>query len=117
MKITNSFNNYFAGKIERDVIISQQNGIHCRPAGFITKLNRYSPQDVYIQKENREPEKIGSIISLLALELHRGDKVKLIVDDSYPDDKLFDAITKCLSAKDVNECAEIYQDYTTIKKE
>ena len=111
MKITPTNYLCFSKNIEREVTISQPYGIHVRPAGLIVKLSKLSPQDIYIQKENKKPENVNrSLISLLLLELQRGEKIKVIVDDTYPK-PLLDAITGCLGAKSFDENTRIFQDF------
>lgn len=111
MNIAKTNNLKFSGSIERDVIISQPYGIHIRPAGLIVKLSKLTPQDIYIQKENKKPENVNrSLISLLLLELQRGEKIKVIVDDTYPK-PLLDAITGCLGAKSFDENTRIFRNF------
>ena len=111
MNISKINNLNFSGSVERDVTILQPHGIHVRPAGLLIRLSQLTPQDIYIQKENKKPENIKhSLISILLLELQQGEKIKVIVDDTYPK-SLLDAITSCLGAKSFEENVKLYQDF------
>jgi len=102
-KINNNIG--FNAMISRDVTINLKNGIDVIPSALIAKLSTLSDKDVYVAKQDLEPIKIQkSILNLLCLELKKGDKVKVTVDETYPKN-LFQALISCFESKNLSECS------------
>ena len=68
-------------KVEQEVVVSNQHGLHARPAAlFVQTANKYDSA-VRLQKDNDVVDG-KSIIAVLSLGVHTGMGVKLIVEGS-----------------------------------
>ena len=66
-------------KIEREVVIENELGLHARPAAqFVQMASKFS-SNVYVIKDGERADG-KSIMSILTLEVHHGSKVILEVD-------------------------------------
>ncbi len=130
MRINSSYNNFsFEASKYREVQVLQNGGIHIRPSGYIAKMIKTAESDEFINspdvpkgynKDNswvkfsvngNEPQKIPpSIIAIMTMEIHKNDKVKIIVDEHFPD-VLLDTFAKSIGAKDTDECLKIAHDF------
>jgi phosphocarrier protein HPr len=67
------------GSIEREFVISNQYGIHARPAALFVKAANRFDADVTVEKNgNRVSGK--SIMGLMTLEAARGTRIRIIIE-------------------------------------
>lgn len=93
------------GMLERDIVVNNEHGIHCRPATSIMQyMKKNNPADVDIFVLTPESgEKVAvnnSILALLMLALGKGHKAKIIA----PRDLTEDAFNK------IADSFELYHD-------
>jgi phosphocarrier protein HPr len=66
--------------LSRDVIISNELGLHARSAARIAKLAQNGKSSVWVVKGNIEAD-ASSVIDLLTLACEKGSKITLKIDD------------------------------------
>lgn len=64
---------------EREVIIRNEQGIHCRPAAVILKETKDYEGEIRVRTESGEANLV-SVMSLLSLGLEHGRKITIHVD-------------------------------------
>lgn len=66
-------------KIEQEVIINNDHGLHVRPASLFVQVANKFDSSVQVEKESTVVDG-KSIIALLSLGVNKGMKVKLIIE-------------------------------------
>jgi len=64
---------------QRQVIIENQDGIHCRPAAILLDAAKGYPGEIKIRKDSREC-RLQSVLDLLSMNLACGVEVTIAVD-------------------------------------
>ena len=82
--------------VSKEVVISNQVGLHARPATFfIQKANEFK-SSIWVEKEERKVN-AKSLLGVLSLGIVKGTQIKLIADG--PDEKeAVEALAKMISS-------------------
>ncbi len=66
--------------VEKTVQIKNTAGIHCRPSSVIlNKIQEFPGHTFHISAPGRAETELNSILSLIAMGLHKGDRVTIKV--------------------------------------
>jgi phosphocarrier protein len=65
---------------ERIVTVVSRVGLHARPAAVFVKAASAAPVPVTISKPGKDPVSARSILAVLGLDVHNGDRVTIAAD-------------------------------------
>lgn len=76
---------------EATVTLQNPTGLHARPAKIFAKAAAASPADVTLTKDGREVN-AKSVLSVLTLDCHQGDKILIRTAGESSDETLADLV-------------------------
>lgn len=76
--------------VKKRITVTNELGLHARPAAMIAKLAQQAKAGIYLEKEDYRVD-ASSIIDILTLACFRGTKLTITAEDTE-DIKIFDKI-------------------------
>lgn len=70
---------------EFDFTVTDELGIHARPAGMLVKIAKKYQSSIKIKKDSKEAL-ATSLLSMMSLNIKKGDNVKVVTDGADEDD-------------------------------
>lgn len=80
------------------VRISSKEGLHGRPGALLVHLSQKNPQVKIFLERNGKKAKADSVLSLLALGIKKGERVRVIVEGKNPK-KIFSEVQAILQGQ------------------
>ena len=79
---------------ERTVVVTNETGLHARPAASLVQFVKNYPGEVTIIKEDKEAN-AKSIFNVMSLGIAKGTEIKLIVEGD-DEEKFADELVECV---------------------
>jgi phosphocarrier protein HPr len=76
---------------EATVILRNASGLHARPAKIFSRAAAASAAEVFVEKDSRRVN-AKSVLSVLTLDCHQGDEIRITVDGDGADATLAELV-------------------------